>query len=115
MVQPFLVAKILQYIQTGEVDIGLGIRSGIVVAVIPVISIFAYFTELFFYHVTLFALPNTFRDNSLVFKKSLNLSSAVRSRHHGRNHHYDVYRFGTAVVCHDVAEWLWMVRHAFDN
>lgn len=116
MVQPFLVAKILQYIQTGEVDIGLGIRSGIVVAVmLGAISIFAVISLNYgFYHVTLFAFKIRSATIAMVFKKSLNLSSAVRSKYTTGEittmMSIDSERLWFATI---FANWLWMVRHAF--
>ena len=113
MVQPFLVAKILQYIQTGEVHIGLGIRSGIGVAVIlGVVSIIAVVSLNYgFYHITLFAFKIRASTIAMVFKKSLNLSSSVRSKFTTGEittmMSVDAERLWLATI---FSNWLWMVR-----
>ena len=112
MVQPFLVAKILQYIQTGKVDIGLGITSGIGVAVIlGAISIIAVISLNYgFYHITLFAFKVRASTIAMVFKKSLNLSSAVRSKYTTGEittmMSVDAERLWFATI---FVNWLWMV------
>lgn len=80
LLQPYFVTSLLQYVSTGHSEF-LGIDSGIgqaiVLGVLSIISVFA--VSISFYYTSLSALPIRSSVISMVFEKSLKLSSSARS------------------------------------